>query len=102
MKNESDHHHLLLLKGTIDSFQKAPLTLEGLLEVTRKIEELLDVLKEINPEWKESFRTEWWELEYISSMMIDEETEEFTEEDRKILAQAFATMKEMLSDPRIH
>lgn len=64
--------------------------------ITRSLEELLDSLKTVDQEWKSTFKTEWWELEFTSSLMMDEEREELTQEDREAIAQALQNMKNLL------
>ena len=96
MNKKSDQAHLLLMQETIVRFEQSPFSLETLLSVTRSLEELLNVLVDVDQDWKELFRTQWWELELTSSLMMDEEREDFTEEDKQSVSLALKNMKEMI------
>jgi len=69
---------LLLMKRTIAHYEQTPPTLESLLALTQSLEELLNSLQKIDQEWKETFRTQWWELELRASVMMDEEIDDLT------------------------
>jgi hypothetical protein len=56
----------------------------------------LNVLENIDEAWRETFRTEWWELELISSVMMDEEVDDLTREDKDKILQALQNMKIMI------
>ena len=47
-------------------------------------------------EWIEKFRTEWWELEYTSALMIDNDEVDLTPEDEEAVSTALKNMKSMI------
>ncbi len=81
---------------SITAYEKKPHSLESLLEITRSIETFIDSLNEIDPMWIETFRTEWWELEFTSALMIENEQEYLSDEDEKAVSQALLNMKMMI------
>ncbi len=98
MLRKFNEQQLLLMKQRILSFEKTKFSLDSLLYLTKSLEELLDSLKNIDDKWKESFRTEWWELEFTSSLMIDKEVEDLTKEDEDSVSLALQNMKIMIDD----
>ena len=61
------------MKQIIKDFAQAPPSLDSLLYMSGSLEALLNLLQNVDVQWKETFRTEWWELELTSSIMMDEE-----------------------------
>ncbi len=89
---------LLLMKRSIEGFEQTPLNLESLLLITGNLEDLLDKLKNVSHEWKESFRTEWWELELISAVLMDNEETEISNDGREKIFEATEKMKTMIDE----
>ncbi|MBS0647905.1 MAG: hypothetical protein JSS10_01615 [Verrucomicrobia bacterium] len=94
--NPFNEKQLLLMKRGIAHFEQTPPTLESLLALTQSLEELLDSLQNIHEEWKETFRTEWWELELIVSVMMDEEIDDLTAEDNQAISEALSNIKALI------
>ena len=100
MLNEFDKHHLNLIKNSILNFQKREeIDLDSLLLITKSIEEILNVLKNLDKHFKEDLITEWSELEIISSLMMADEEEEATldDESRKTIFYSLENIKEMIN-----
>lgn len=79
MLNQSDMQQLILIKNRIVSFQKCNPDLKALLSLTASLEELLNSLENVDVQLKENLTTEWWELELISSVMMDREVGNISE-----------------------
>lgn len=84
------------MKNTIKLFEKNLNHLSDLLSATKSLEDILDKLNIIP--LKEDLRSEWWELELISSVMIDKNVENISEESRKNIATALENMKNMIDE----
>lgn len=96
MLNQFDIHQVTLIKERILSFQKCNPDLKELLSLTRSLEELLISLKNVNKQLKENLITEWWELELISSVMMDREVDIISEESKQTVFVALENMLNMI------
>lgn len=96
MLNKFDIQQLTLIKEKILSFQKWDPDLKKLLFLTRSLEELLNSLENVEGQLKERLTTEWWELELISSVMMDKEVDVISEESKQSLCIALENMLNMI------
>ena len=87
----------MLMKQSINAYESQKPSLDSLIVLTQSIESLLDSLTSIDNTWKEAFRTEWWELEFTSSLLIDDEKEDLTTEDVGAVSTALNNMKAMIN-----
>lgn len=87
---------LELVLQRVEIFEQSPLSLSTLLSLTRSLEESIKLLSIDDKEWTDSLISEWWELEFTSSLMMDKETENFTDEDKENLELALQNMKVMI------
>ena len=94
--NKLEKHQLLLMKESVALYENQPSSLENLVTLTQSLEKSINSLKTIDNDWKEAFRTEWWELEFTSSLMIDNEVDQLSEEDEEAVSIAIKNMKKML------
>ena len=88
-----DRQQHLIMQNLILAFEQFPLTLENLLSFTQSLEALINTIEHKD---KESFRTLWWEFELVSAVMLDEEREEFTDEEKEAIATALSDLKKLI------
>ena len=98
MLNKFDQQQFILIQQNINEYESQKPSLDSLMALTQSIEKRLDSLKSIDNTWKEAFRTEWWELEFTSSLMIDNEKENLTKEDEEAVSTALNNMKTMINE----
>lgn len=98
MNNQEDQKLLLLMNKSIEGFERAKLDLDSLLLITNRLEDLLSNLENASNEWRENFRTQWWELELISAVLHDIDESDISKEGREIISQAIKQMKIMIEE----
>ena len=96
MINEFNIKQLLLMKNRILMFEQTVLNLDSLLSLTKSLEEILNSLND--NQLKQELTTEWWELELISSVMMDREIEIISEESRNNISCTLKNMKKMIDE----
>lgn len=102
MLNEFDKHQLILIKNKILGFQENEVDLNALLSITSSLEEILKSLKNVDKQLIEKLTTEWWELELLSSVMIDEEDDMIDGESKQNIFFALEDMKKMIDTTLDH
>lgn len=89
---------LILIKNRIVGFQKCNPDLKALLSLTASLEELLNSLENVGVQLKENLTTEWWELELISSVMMDRGVDNISEESKQTIFAALENMLNMIEE----
>lgn len=79
------------MKKAIDGYEKEKTTLHSLFLFKTFLEDCLSQLPE--SEWKDSLITQWWELEFVYAMMIDNNEDSFSIEE---IYPALTKMKSMI------
>ena len=77
-----DKRQLRIMIDKIEQFQKGNLYLSYLIE---DLEALLNVLQNIDNEWKINFRTEWWDLEQVYAYALYENQAHLDDEGVKMV-----------------
>ena len=59
---------------------------------------LLNALEDPNPNWKDTFQTEWWELEKVYSIALDQEREYLDSNDLKVIEKALDNIISLINN----
>jgi len=88
------------IRKVIDNFQNKEWNIHNLKEITYSLEgaiNWIDNYEEIDKNWVEKLRSEWWELELTSSLMIDNNEDSLTNEDIKVVKKALQNILSLIS-----
>ncbi len=90
--NESDKRQLDLMLQKIHIYDAGRL---DLAELINDLQALLDALTSDELEWKNIFKTYWWDLEEVHSVAVCEERE-LDSDDQKIIREAVENFKKLI------
>ena len=85
------------IKSEIQKFKQKKWDLKSLLKLTEDLEQFIE---NIDEQYKEKVRTQWWELELTTSLMINNDQKILTEEDHQVVNEALESIVQ-ISDEAI-
>ena len=90
-----DQEQLRLIKQYIGQYEKGQLKLDRLINVLNALLEVLTVTPKI---WKDNLRSEWWTLEQIYAVSVDDEQLLFQQETQDLIRNTLENMKQLLGE----
>jgi len=90
-----DQQQQKLIEQYITQYEKGQLKLDRLINVLNALLEVLQVTPE---KWKDDFRSEWWTLEQIYAVSLDDEQLLFQKETQDLIKETLENMKKLLGE----
>lgn len=95
MISDFDKRQLLLMEKKIDDYLSGNLLLSYLIN---DLEALLDVLENIDVQWKEKFKGFWWDLEQIYAFTVDKHQVRLSSDDENNINESLKQMNILIND----
>ena len=91
--NEYDLRQLKIMVHKINAYKTGKLHIHDLIY---DLEALLNVLIEIDEEWKQYFKGYWWDLEQCHAFALYEGNRSFNDDDELIIMKAIQNLTKMI------
>jgi hypothetical protein len=96
--SEYDQRQYQLMRQCIEDFEIGNVNFRVLID---SLKGLLNVLQEVEEEWKASFRSAWWTLEEVYAVALDREQNCLSNEDEKLIYEAINEIKQLLEKTKV-
>lgn len=93
MINEYDQRQLKLILERLTWYSEGSISLPYLID---DLSGLLNVLEEVDEEWKMYFRRNWLDLEIVYAVALDRDKDKLDETDLRVINSAVVELKKMV------
>jgi hypothetical protein len=93
--NEKDYKHCQLISSFIEQFESGDLKMSKLISM---LEGSINSLQTLDEELKEQLRSEWWTLEQVYSVALDQQESELSPESKNLVIEALRNIKSILQE----
>jgi hypothetical protein len=93
--NDHDNKQHQLMTNYLLEFEQGSLKISQLIEL---LDGLLESLEDMEENWTDRFRSEWWTLEQIYAVAVDRGENRLDAESESLIYEAIENMKALLND----